>query len=219
MGSLNPVRERSKALSESTNREATNHGKNDYQINTPDPLSLKFLHGSRLHYFVLSSKSCFLAHTGTQSSMLPPATCSSLLHDLLPFTLKCQGILDPCISRTHSSHWSMGNRRHKPSGLVLLCLQIYCTLLLEVYAWQASPRTPATHRLCSPWFQQLIGLLEVHGLPQVRPKGLYCLVSTRRFKPSGFIAPQAHSTCYSVQGASNTHASEPQVHALLFCWC
>jgi hypothetical protein len=57
-----PQLESSKDLSESPNREASNHRKNeknDLQLNTPDPQPLKSLHGFRLYYLVC----CFLAHT------------------------------------------------------------------------------------------------------------------------------------------------------------
>jgi hypothetical protein len=50
---------RSKALSKSTNREATNHGKNgknDLQLNTSSSLPLKSPHGSRFHYLVLTQQ-------------------------------------------------------------------------------------------------------------------------------------------------------------------
>jgi hypothetical protein len=56
------------------------------------------------HHCSLAGKFCFLAHTGTWSSMLPPTTQPTI------FTLKHQGNWHPCVSRTHGSHCSMGNR-------------------------------------------------------------------------------------------------------------
>jgi hypothetical protein len=51
-----PYPGRSKALSESANRETTNcrkNGKNDLQLNTPNPLPLKLPHSSKHHYLVI----------------------------------------------------------------------------------------------------------------------------------------------------------------------
>jgi hypothetical protein len=48
---------RSKDVSESANGETTNHGKNDSQLNIPDPPPLKSLDGSRLYNLVVSSTS------------------------------------------------------------------------------------------------------------------------------------------------------------------
>jgi hypothetical protein len=78
---------------------------------SPAPEASTWLHSS-----VLGGKSCFPAHVGTQRSTLP------LLHGLLLHTLKCQGNLCPCISRTQGSCCSTGNRRCKPAGLVPSCL-------------------------------------------------------------------------------------------------
>jgi hypothetical protein len=72
---------RSKALTKSTIKEATNYGKNknNTQLNNPDPPPLKSPHGTRLHYSTLSGKSYFPAHTRTRNSTLP-----LLLHYLIP---------------------------------------------------------------------------------------------------------------------------------------
>jgi hypothetical protein len=119
-------------------------------------------------------KSCFPAHTGTQSTTLPPNTQPAT------FILKHQGNWPPCVSRTHGSCCSMGDRRCKPAALVhpswqqLVWLLEVSTnkqapgLLLPVglvppvpavvpldYApgslgWQSGPRTSDAHRLSSP---------------------------------------------------------------------
>jgi hypothetical protein len=58
-----------------------------------------------LHYSMLGGKSCFLAHTGTQSSTLRPAIQPANLHPEMPGK--------PYTSRTQGSCCS-----HKPAGLV-----------------------------------------------------------------------------------------------------
>jgi hypothetical protein len=63
---------------------------------------------AKVPLLTLSSKSCFLAHTGTQSSTLSATT------QLATFTLRCQGNQCSCCS--------MGSRRHKPAGTVPLAV-------------------------------------------------------------------------------------------------
>jgi hypothetical protein len=63
------------------------------QLNTTDPLPLKSLCSSRIHYSVLGSKSCFLAYIGNQSSTLPHT------YMMIPCTLKCQANLGSLASR------------------------------------------------------------------------------------------------------------------------
>jgi hypothetical protein len=77
----------------------------------PHPWSPLTAPGS-IMWYSLGSKSYFPAHTGIQSSMLLPTTWPAT------FTLKLQGNQHPCASRTLGFHYSTGNRRHKPLGLV-----------------------------------------------------------------------------------------------------
>jgi hypothetical protein len=174
---------------------------------------------------VLSCKFCFLVHIGTQLFTLP------LLHDLLPHTLIHQGNSSLSINRTQDSHYSAGNRRHKPAGLVPLCLQHYSTGLLEACSWQTGPRTPGVCKLGSPvplavlqwalgslllssrtqnsrcpqyFFSHNAAAAVAPGSPHPgtsRTHGLCSLVDTRRFKPSGFAALLPPSSSYSVPGA------------------
>jgi hypothetical protein len=210
-----------------TNREVINHrksGNNYLHLTTPDPLPLKSLGRSRCHYLKLGSKSCLPAHTGTWNSMFPPATQPATLHP------KWQKNLHPCICRTQGSPCSTDNGRHKPAGLVPLCRQqlLYCAsrslcwqtaprapaackpvtpmtaVLLNwvprSLCWKAGPRAPTAHRLCSP---VTAPAAVAHGSPwpnTSRPQGLCCLVGTRGFKPAGFAAPWASSTCHTVPG-------------------
>jgi hypothetical protein len=75
-------------------------------------------------------------HTGTQCPMLSTTTQPST------FTLKCQGNLCLCISRTQGFYCSMGNWRCRPTGLVppYCQQQLYCTL--GSLHWQAGSRYP-----------------------------------------------------------------------------
>jgi hypothetical protein len=114
--------------SKSINTESTNYvknGKNYLKLNTPNLLPLKVLCWSSLHNLVFHGKSCFPAHTGTRTSMLPPTSLPAT------FILKHQGKWCPWLSRTQSSHWSTSNRRHKPAGLVPSGLQHHGSVLLE----------------------------------------------------------------------------------------
>jgi hypothetical protein len=152
-------------------------------------------------------KSCIPARIGTQSSMFPHYT-TCYLHPEMP------GKTAPRVSRTYCSCCSMGNRRLKSAGLVLL-------------SQQPGPRTPAVCRQASrpqsshyleAWFpcacstaalpswrraQELslpIDLDTPVAAAAVMAPGSPCPNASR---PQGlcFTAPKVPSTCYSVPGA------------------
>jgi hypothetical protein len=140
--------------------------------------------GSITHHS-LGGKSFFQAHTGTQSSTLPLTTQPAT------FTLKCQGNQCLCVNRTHGSCFSSGNRTHKPAGsvpleavplncapwspvgnqaprlplpkgLVLLCLQCYCTTFPEPMPGKQASELLLPKDLVPLHLQQLLWPLEVH---------------------------------------------------------
>jgi hypothetical protein len=115
---------------------------------------------------MFGGKSCFPAHKGTQSSMIPTTTWPDA------FTLKHQGNWRPCINTTHSPHCSTDNRRCKPAGLVPQCWQQYhCTAIPEVQAGNQVPELPWPTSLVPPSLQQPLWLLvnrankQASGLP------------------------------------------------------
>jgi hypothetical protein len=123
-------------------------------------------------------------------------------HTMQPatFTLEHQGNRCPCVSRTHGSHCSTSNRRHKPAGLVLLSWQQHhWTVLLEAHTnnqallpsglvspassscvapdslhQQVGPRAIATQRLGS-LMPAAVAVAPDSPVPASRPQGSCCL--------------------------------------------
>jgi hypothetical protein len=86
-------------------RETTNHRKNRknvWQLNTPDPLLLKSLCSSRLHYSAVSPISWHTQELGPTHPASQYMTC--YLHPEMPRKLV------PHVSRSHSSCCCTGNR-------------------------------------------------------------------------------------------------------------
>jgi hypothetical protein len=210
----------SKALSEYANRETTSywkHRENDLQLNTPNPLPLKLMHGFRLHYSAVSPTSRHIQETRATCS---PRTWSAT------FTLKYQGNWHTWITRSHGSCCSKGNRRHKPAGPVppeavalnwtsrtlvgdwapKLLLPTGFALLSKQQAtelhslkplWESGPKPPATCRICSSTPTGVAVAPESLCPNPNRAQGLHCFVATRWPKPSGLANahPQLVTQC------------------------
>jgi hypothetical protein len=139
--------------------------------------------------------------------------------------MKCQGNQHPGVSRTHGSHCSTGNRRHKPADSGPPAAPPPNCISLQEIRPQTSrcPQAWFHHACSSCWVPQnqqaslrvLSACRLVSPMPAVaamapgsphsnasRSRDLRSLVSTRRFKLTGFVT--------QCQKAATTHLSEPQ---------
>jgi hypothetical protein len=106
---------RNKALSEFTNRVATKHrknGENDSQLNTPEPLPLKLLQGSKLHYWLAWQKVVLTSTHKNLDLHTPHYYMTCYLHPEIPRKLAPICKQDPQLLLLHD------NRRCNPAGLI-----------------------------------------------------------------------------------------------------
>jgi hypothetical protein len=112
----------------------------------------------------------------------------------------------------------MGNRRHSH-----LCLQNYCTGLLEVCAQQVAskqaPELPLPTGFIFPWLQQLLWLLGACASAQVDPKASAALQAPDNLSLLALLPHRHLNLLLSARSLPPHRQVKLRLYAFLFCWC